>query len=448
MQEKSKNVLIIVALDGIASLYSGVGVIVNSIFRGYDEICKNLDFDEKPDLYAIVPSFDFDSTFYNENVYLSTEKVCKSHGGKVIFLPSLCHGESINVIWSGNSIFDTKLQWESLSVSLASQLAVFEKMYSGQIIVQTHDTLFAGTCKYVDSNRVQICWVPHSLSLVFKDKRHDARIDFETQAIENIVAKRGSIGFISEQTKGLLENCFNVPKERLISFYSGIIYNKIDEKEEEELRKGLFSKYGIPDNKYLIFSWGRCVYQKGIDLIIDGFAKLQERQKNNFHLVLLCPTETTPTEYLEEVECLLKTLNKESYTFISEYSSQLPPIVLGYQKTKVIVLASRFEGFGLISLETLAYKRPQSIVLYSPLDTFKEVLGDYEQAIKLEDFSSQSIAKCLDKIVDELTSEEHSLNLGDPKQYLASYDFVKNYTKGFNELIHFFLPDKSNYRAK
>ncbi len=436
MSKKYKNALIIAALDGIASLYSGVGVIVNSIFRGYDEISEKLDFDEKPHLYAIVPAFDFDSTFYNEDVHLFTEKVCKMHGGEIIFLPSLCHGESINAIWGGNSIFDTKLQWESLALALASQLTAFEKIYSDQIIVQTHDTLFAGTSKYMDGNRVKICWVPHSLSLVFRDHRQDARIDFETRSIDTIKLKGGSIGFISEQTKRLLESHFSFPEERLISFYSGIIRNKIDEKEEEKQRKALFTKYGIPNNKDLIFSWGRCVYQKGIDLIIDGFAKLNKWQKSTLHLVLLCPTETTPTEYLNQIQYLLGTLDKEDYTFISEYDSHLPSLVLGYEKTKIVLLASRFEGFGLISLETLTYKKPKSIVIYSPIDTFKEVLKDYEQAIELEELNSQSIADCIYRATQKLIGGQQSLKLDDPKIHLARYDFVNNYTKGFNDVIH------------
>jgi glycosyltransferase involved in cell wall biosynthesis len=132
----------------------------------------------------------------------------------------------------------------------------------------------------------------------------------------------------------------------------------------------------------------------------------------------------------------LGTLDKEDYTFISEYDSHLPSLVLGYEKTKIVLLASRFEGFGLISLETLTYKKPKSIVIYSPIDTFKEVLKDYEQAIELEELNSQSIADCIYRATQKLIGGQQSLKLDDPKIHLARYDFVNNYTKGFNDVIH------------
>ena len=78
----SKKGLIVASLDGIASLYSGVGVVVDSVFENFDRIESDLALDEY-DVHAAVPLFDHKTDDFSAKQLSSIELFCRQRGGKV-----------------------------------------------------------------------------------------------------------------------------------------------------------------------------------------------------------------------------------------------------------------------------------------------------------------------------------------------------------------------------
>ena len=131
-------------------------------------------------------------------------------------------------------------------------------------------------------------WIPHSLCAVFKDQFSDfERMSIEKESIESILkTKNDNIGYISNYFKDILHRKYKVPNERLVPFINGIYkkssrFSKLDSIIIDEIQNN-----GIPLNKNIIFSWGRCVYQKGFDLLIPAYRKFLIKNPD-YHLILL-----------------------------------------------------------------------------------------------------------------------------------------------------------------
>ena len=435
-----KNAFVVLAIDGISTIYSGVGTIVYSFFEAYDEI-KHSFGEDNFELFACTPYFDLNDSRYSSRVLSDVTNICRRNGGDVMYLPTMCHGEAHTNSWRGNNHVSLRTQWESASISAASALNLMSYLGNyDKIFVLCHDTLFVNVSKFILNNNIHICWIPHSLSSIFDDHIQSDKLQYEKESIDRLLHNGHNIAYISELTKSALSTVFSCGEEQLISLYSGI-FLRSSKFIISVNKETIFKKYNIPVNKNLVFSWARCAYAKGIDTVLKAFISYKHNcvDDTNAHLVLLSPDSTAINSYTNEVSELINQLSPEDYTFINDFDEQLPLVVLKHSWTKCVILASRFETFGLTSLEALAFRNNDIFILYSSIPTFEEVLSWKN---KTKAFSTENYLELADGLQTVLLDRE--INLPNETQLAGfnspedRFDLVKNYSYGLSDFIHKF----------
>lgn len=432
---KNKTALIVAAADGISTMQSGVGMVVQSFFEAFSDISYSIGNPDL-DLYAVCPLVNRNSNDFSEKAYGLVNDKCIEYGGSVIMLDKNISGISLNEIWKGTKDSSPSQIWNLLCKELINFSLDSLKKYD-KIILICHDTLFANISNYTNNKNIEICWIPHSLGTLFCDPNQMERIDFEKNSVARFVRNGNWIGYISEITKDHLMKKYNVPKENIIPFLSGI-YFESHRYFSSNFTQKLLKENNIPKDKILIFSWGRCSDQKGFDLIIGAYKNLLRQFpecSDKYHLVLICPTETTYKEYLDLINEELRQLPKNSFTIFDKFQENLQYNLLRYENTEIILLCSRYESFGLTSIEALLHRSQRTIIIYSPLQTFSEVLDGMDNCIEL---NQNSVAEIENKLISHVKSpfpfqNENAVKV---KERLSKYSLVKNQSKGVGMLLN------------
>lgn len=428
-----KTALIIAAADGILSLQTGVGVIVNTFFEAFTEIYKLLG-QQVFDLHAICPLVNSDSTDFSSYAHSIVMNKCKEYGGRLTTIKSFTSGNSLNEIWKGTAQYTPSEIWDQYCIELAEAAKIMSLQYK-RVVLITHDTLFVNVSKYMQASNIHVCWIPHSLATLFAAPNQVERFQFEKKSIKNIIQRNDYIGFISTQTKEHLLTRYDFPERGILSFYSGIFFNSVRYKSKG-LLESFFEKYSIPTNKELIFSWGRCSHQKGIDIIVQSYIKLLKKQphlSDKYHLLLLCPTETTYSDYLNEIKNLLCQLPEKSFTFITEFQNKIQYEILAYKKLSIVLLCSRYESFGLTSIEAIFKAQNNTHIVYSPIPTFHEVLQSFPNTSSLGGITEIHLQNLLLYLINN--SPEKAIQTEVLQKLEKKFSLVKNHSLGLINLL-------------
>jgi glycosyltransferase involved in cell wall biosynthesis len=418
-----KNAICVAAHDGLVSMVTGVGVVVNSFVESFKEIKDNVDFLNKneTDLICLAPYLREGSKDYNLKLRTITKEACESNGGELVDIPTFSDGSSQGSIWGGPN------QWRSASLSAASYLSAVSKSYDSMILF-ANDTIFSSVRNYIPKlNNLTIVWVPHSLGIVFKDEFSDPeRIKIEKKSIEAVLnSDKDVIGYIGNHFRDVLHKGYGVNYKRLIPFINGLSRNSFRFKVSDSQKDQDIKKYGIPLDKKLIFSWGRCVFQKGYDLLIPAYKKFLE-ENPDYHLVLLMPTETSMQEYLNQVDKEISKLYKNSITAIYEFNDTLPYSILCQKNLRITVFASRFEGAPITPLEALTFSGKNVNFVYSSIPSLSEIFEGNRRAVKIRNLTVDSVYNALKSAVK--IKEDQRMKYKVPS-------IVENYSNGLNLIV-------------
>ena len=321
--------------DGLQSILTGVGVVVNAFVDSFHEIKEKTPLlaGHNVELICISPFINKKSSDYHQAIRELTSASCKRNNGRLIEIQTASDGSSQQSIWGGPE------QWKSASESLAQALRSLVPDYD-KIYVFAHDTIFALTRYYLrDPNNVHIVWIPHSLGKIFEKESPDyKRLTIEAEGIQSLNKTKGDyIGYIGNSFKRVLHSLYKIPLGKLIPFTNGLYLASSRYRSTMEEEQNILSHYRIPLNKKLIFSWGRCVPQKGFDIIIPAYKKFYQNA-HEYHLVLLMPIETSDAQYLAKIKNQLNTLPPDSVTPIFQFDLNLPYAVLKNMGKGIIVL--------------------------------------------------------------------------------------------------------------
>ncbi len=411
--------IFIAAHDGLQSMLTGVGVMVSSFVEAFPEIKKEIDFfkDKEIDLIGLAPYLKKDSNDFNIKIQKLTDTICKENRGKLIEISTFSDGSS------GKSIWGNHLQWRGASLSAASMINSMKNKYD-LIYVIGHDTIFSLIGKYLlPSKKIKFIWIPHSLGKVFDDESScEERIKIETEAVQTINNNPlFYFGYIGESFRNILIEKYGAKDEKLLSLINGIYGNSQSYLLCKDDTERIETRYNIPKDKKLIFSWGRCVNQKGYDLIISAYKEFVKKFPK-YHLILLMPTETSEEDYVEKIKNQIKELPLGSFTAIYSFDDKLPNYVLQNSNLEMIIFASIFEGNPIIGLEAL-YFHKDSKILYSEIDPLKELFNGIEFATEFSLTLDDLLYKMLK--VESLGKIEGSKKI----------EFVDNYILGLSKFF-------------
>lgn len=119
-----------------------------------------------------------------------------------------------------------------------------------------------------------------------------------------------------------------------------LVFKRIDQNKRIKLRKSL----NIPENSKVILFVGGFMRRKGVDIVIDSYCKLKD--KNKF-LVLVSPKSEEDKFYKEQ---MIK-LSKEEFLLINHKVNNVYEYM---QSADIFLFPSRKEGFGAVITESMS----------------------------------------------------------------------------------------------
>lgn len=137
-----------------------------------------------------------------------------------------------------------------------------------------------------------------------------------------------------------------------------VIHNAIDVEEvryKSEVRQKKRNELGL-GNKFILGHIGRFSYQKNHEFLIDIFAKVYER--DNSAALLLVGGAVGDDRFLQKAKQQVKKLGLEQAVFFLGERDDVPELL---QAMDCFLLPSRFEGLGLVGIESQAAGLPTFI---------------------------------------------------------------------------------------
>ncbi|MCD9878942.1 hypothetical protein [Streptomyces guryensis] len=389
------NAIVVASIDGLATLECGIASIVHWFFEEFDDIRAQSPTLQTSDwsLYALSPELDVSSSDYSETVHGIVSSVCKKYGGSFEWFP-VADSSSLRSVWS----LDKPRRWDEMCQSLAASVRQLCARHE-RVTVLVHGVMLTALRSYLlDIDNVQVVFIAHSLGRVFSDKASDNRTQFEDRAFADMARfPQDRIGYIGPYFKDILTQSYDRTESQLAPFVNGIPKNsfRFPADTESADRKSYLASQGIPLEKQLIFSWGRCTGQKGFDALIPAYREFLKRAPDTWHLVLLMPQEVSPTEYVALLDRQLTELPASSYTVIRHFDAKLPYYLLREEALKIVAFASRFEGAPLSVLETLQFGHSDLKIVWHDIPSISQFMGGLQQSFPLESLETRYVLDTL-----------------------------------------------------
>ncbi|MDY6934523.1 MAG: glycosyltransferase [Spirochaetota bacterium] len=195
----------------------------------------------------------------------------------------------------------------------------------------------------------------------------------------NILKKSNFVHVLTdEEYKDALD--FGINKTKIVKIPNGVTIHK------DIQRVNFKDKFNIK-NDYIFFL-GRINRVKGIDLLIQGFAK---SEIGNTDLVIAGPDEN----YLHELKTIVKRQRIEHKVhFIgSIYGDEK---IAAFNECKILALTSRFEGMPIVVLEACSFKKPVVITDKCNINDIER----YNCGIIIQ-FDEKELIEALNKLIND-----------------------------------------------
>lgn len=386
---KSTNALAVASIDGLATVECGIASVVHWFFEEFDRIAATSAGlrDNDWSLYALAPRIDERSSDFSPAVNRIVSDACGRHGGSFRWF-DVEDTSSLKTVWS----LDKPERWETMCAGLAVEVKRLCTEHA-RVTLVVHGVMLTALREYLsEEDNLQIVFVAHSLGRVFDDKASNNRSKFEDRgfaAMEKFPQVR--VAYIGSYFRSILLDRYHLSPDKLVPMINAIPESsfRFPKVDREEANRYLASR-GIPLNKRLYFSWGRCTGQKGFDALIPGFRTFLKTSPDA-HLVLLMPQEVSPQDYIDLLDRELSSIPEERVTVIREFDPFIPYFLLQHPALFATVFASRFEGAPLAVLETLRFGRSDLKILWNDIPPMAQFLDGVENAIVMKSLSEEHI---------------------------------------------------------
>ena len=191
---------------------------------------------------------------------------------------------------------------------------------------------------------------------------------------------------VSEQIRTLLTSECGIPAERIAVVHSALdIEQFAPDTDGAPFREEL----GIAEGEFLIGVTARLEAQKGVDFLLDGFAKLAASRPN---VRLAVVGRGSRQEALEEQAARLGI--EGSVTFCG-YRTDIAAILAGLD---LFVLPSRREGFGISALEAMAMRTP---VVATAVGGIPEIVQDGETGLLVPHGDVDALCGAIGRLIED-----------------------------------------------
>ncbi len=392
---RAPHALVVAAIDGLATAECGVASVVDWFFECVDEIADRVPRLRRRDwaLYAISPTISSRSADYAPDVHRLVSTACQARDGRFIWLDN-SNRASLTDVWAHAD----PAQWERMCQLLADEVARLCDRHA-KVTLLVHGVMLADVRSYLPNMaNLQIVYITHSLGRAFADGTSKNRIAMEERAFP---AMRDHpldrVGYIGPYFHDLLRYEYELGPRMLVPFVNGI--------PDKPTRFGASTvvpsdeylwERGIPKNRRLLFSWGRCHAQKGFDVLIPAFGEFLDRvDDQSWHLVALMPQGLTDPAYRKRIDALVAAAPPGSITAITSFDPQLPLHVLASRALEVAVFTSRFEGAPLSVLEAQAFGHADLRLVWHDTPSLGQFLDQQAGAFRCAALTVDEVAQAL-----------------------------------------------------
>ena len=382
---KNKNQAIIVAsVDGLNSMYTGVGTVVFNYLESH-----LLEASHIP-LFTITSKLDRESSDFCVDTMQHTLDICNKTGGKFFEIISYADTFKWGNIFSGNCD-NPVLQWNKIAEESSKIILNLSQKYK-KILVIAHDIFFAALGeKIAKKNGIHIIWIPHGLSLNYKSKIDSNRLIFEKSSLASLIKYGGKVGYIGSYMKHCLLSDYHIHKTDLIYFKNGFSIKSDRFNISPSHQKKLLQQFKIPNNKKIIFHWGRCHFSKSTDILLPAminFLKLPIGK--NYCGVVIIPMETTSDHLINKISDQIKWLSKY-HIVITTFEKFLPTAILQYELLDIVVFPSRHEANPIGPIEAIALCNDKVKMIYSNIEPLCMIFDNEINCLKVNEITIESL---------------------------------------------------------
>jgi glycosyltransferase involved in cell wall biosynthesis len=427
------------AHDGFSSQYTGVGTIARDFMFCSIELrqtlLRSLFTCEITYIYATI-KYRQGCFGYSETLRNATIQFVNEHKG-------LRYVELLNNSGGAYS-YGTLGNWQAASVSAATLLSFLSQEFD-YVVAICSDTPFAQVAKrlfgHFDLSNVVIVWVPQSTALAHHSAymsppdpaRFEERLQWEAAAVEfTNVHPQAFLGSIGPFMGRHLVEEYSAVNEKIVGVSNALYLRRLSRniKSQAEIAQTL-SKYAIPIDKPLLFSFGRCEHYKGLDLVVDNASELVDR--HGFFVLILCSPRSKNMPYSEHLQLSAAALGN-NVRLIFELDFELPHEIMQWHNTRILALLSREEPFGIIPIEARSYGNPYMSLVVSEVGGLQDQVQDGVDGF-LTKLDSLSIRSVFRRAVNISSTKRRLMASTGQRLVRSNYDFVSVYAEFLRRLI-------------
>ncbi len=197
---------------------------------------------------------------------------------------------------------------------------------------------------------------------------------------ERVIAISGSVARFVSEVEG-------TPPDRVVTIHYGLDVPSVPPDSREQARAWL--GFGGVGDVTLIGFVGRLVRQKGADLALEAFAKLHKLQSQS-RLVIVGDGPGR-----RELEAQAHGLALAGKVFFTGWVEEARDVIPAFD---MVVAPSRWEGFGLVVLETMCRGLP---VIASRAGAFPEIVVDGETGLLVPSESPEALAGAMARLLSD-----------------------------------------------
>lgn len=419
--------------DGMHSHYCGVGTMTKEFILSFKEVVKELNNSEE--CFKLFPV-----CVKNTDFAISVE-TCEEIENVIMQYPQFYEP----ITWVDNGThgkdpYGNVGNWLELCENVAMFLKNVSERYDDTIFIGL-DGPYLG-CARTFCEKYKSVENVYFVNVVYSSVLYNRDLPFEKSSnYSRLGWEHAAIDFYQENThKNLIyanaktfstfmKKSFNLRKH-LHFVVNGLYYpSMLSTVETQDNIEKVLVQYGIPTDKELMFTVGRCDIVKGFEYVIKLAEVVKER---NIHtVILMSQCEQNPLYYKKIKELS----NKEYITLIDKRDMNLPGTMYQWKNTHIVAALARKESAGLIPTESRLYHNKNCIVVVSKIEGLAEQVEDGVDGFVtgLSDDEIKAVGK---KIINMPKKEQILMAERGYRKVMKQYNAVTNNRKFLLEIKH------------